>query len=152
MQHINPALPNYPTIIHALADAVAQAPDHTASICSGRSLSFAQLGRAVTGLSRRIRAQVPVDSRVMIMLSNSLEMEVAVFAAMAAQTQVTPANPFLTERELISVLTAAEPALVIYDLKQADKLLPLLRNAGINQTLPVNLQDGSTLSDWLARI
>lgn len=149
MQHINPALPNYPTIIHALADAVAQAPDHIASICSGRSLSFAQLGRAVTGLSRCIRALVTVDSRVMIMLSNSLEMEVAVFAAMAAQTQVIPANPFLTERELVSVLKAAEPALIIYDIKQADKLLPLLRDAGIERTLPVNLQDGSTLNGWL---
>ncbi|OGT77327.1 MAG: hypothetical protein A3I78_07270 [Gammaproteobacteria bacterium RIFCSPLOWO2_02_FULL_56_15] len=148
MRSINPDLPRYPTLIHVLAEAIHRVPEHDALICSGKTLSYLQLGQAVTGLAAQIREELAADSRIMVMLSNSLEMEIAIFASMAAQAQAIPANPFLTESELRPVLKAAEADMVIYDIRQGEKLLPLLREAGLKHLLAVNL-DGSTLSHWL---
>ncbi len=39
---IDPSLPNYPTIVHALRFAAQQVPDRIALVCEDRSITYVQ--------------------------------------------------------------------------------------------------------------
>ncbi len=128
---IDPSLPRYDTVVHALAAAAERAPDRVALICRDRSITYTQYLRAVGGLARALAAHGVAGERVSIMMSNSIEMAVAMLGAMAAGAQMSPINPFFTPNELRPLLSDASPRVLICDAGSLDKGRALAAELGI---------------------
>jgi len=128
---LDPSLPDYPTVVHALAEAARRAPERTAIICGDRMLSYAGYLRAVAGLARRLADRGVAGERVAVLMSNSIEMAVAMLGAMAARAQMAPLNPFYTERELKPLLADAAPRVLLVDAASAPKGRVLAVELGI---------------------
>ena len=104
----------YPTVVHMLAAAAAQTPDHEAVVCQDERLSYAQYLRCVAWFSHELVDLGARGKRIGIVLGNSLDICVAMFAAHAASAQVVPCNPMYTERELRTIFEDADLHTVIY--------------------------------------
>ena len=102
---MNPALPRYDSLVHMLLAAVGAHPNVTAVIYADRQISYAEFGRATAGLARELAKQgLGRGKRAILMMPNSIEMDVALMAVMATGAQVAPVNPFLTIGELRKAL------------------------------------------------
>lgn len=128
---IDPTLPRYDTVVHALAAAAERAPDRIALICRERAITYAQYLRAVGGLAAYLAAHGVRGERVSIMMSNSIEMAVAMLGAMAAGAQMSPINPFFTANELRPLLNDASPRVLLCDAASLDKARALAAELGI---------------------
>ncbi len=144
----DPRLPHYDSLPHMLLAAVENHPDVTAVIYEERQISYAEFGRAVAGLAARLAAAgVGAGDRVVLMMANSIEMDVAIMAVMATRAQVAPVNPFLTPHELERVLVDVDGTLLMHDPATAEKARALAAKFGIAQCL--ELGPGS-LDPWVA--
>ncbi|WP_308366809.1 MULTISPECIES: AMP-binding protein [unclassified Microbulbifer] len=143
---ISDSLPRYDSLVAMLYASVERTPDRTALICEGRSLSYAELGRAVTGLALRLRETGHTGERLAVMLPNSIETVVASFAVMAAGAQLAPLNPFFTHRELLPIVSAAEFAAIICSDEMREKAGALASEAGVKSVLPLVPGDIDRLS------
>ncbi len=102
---IDPELPHYESLVHMLAAAVDAHPEVTAVIYEDRRITYAEFGRAVAGLARLLSGHgLGAGKRAILMMPNSIEMDVALMAVMATRAQVVPVNPFFTPHELSKVL------------------------------------------------
>lgn len=119
---IAPGLSRCPSVVHALAAAVAQVPFVTALVCEDQSLSYAELGRLVSGLARRLVSLGARGRRVVVLLPASIEFVVSSLAVLAARAQLAPLDPFATAAALDAMLTETEPSLIVCDAAIAAKL------------------------------
>ena len=78
-------LPDYPSVVHMLQAIAGQQPDACAIVCSEQRLSYAEYAGLVAGLASRFDTLGARGERIAVMLGNSIEMAVAVFAAHAAE-------------------------------------------------------------------
>ena len=104
----------YPTVVHMLAAAAERSPDHEALICQDERLSYAQYFRCIAWFSHELVDLGASGKRIGIVLGNSLDICVAMFAAHAASAQIVPCNPMYTERELRTIFEDADLHAVIY--------------------------------------
>ncbi|MFN0301717.1 MAG: class I adenylate-forming enzyme family protein [Burkholderiales bacterium] len=118
---VDPSLPNYPSVIHALADAAARVPDRIALICGERTMTYAEYLRGAAGVAHELNARGAAGGRVLILMSNGIDTAVAMMGAMAARAQMAPLNPGLTLRELTPLAADIAPAVVVSDAAAADK-------------------------------
>src|SRR5690606_32834772 len=151
LSHIGPKidipaeLPRYPTLVHMLKAAVSERPDVVAVICEDRQITYAQFGRAVAGLARRVGTAG--DKRVALLMANSIEMDVAVLAVMAAGGQAAPVNPFFKERELEKAMPIVDAEILICDPGFREKADELAARYGIREVIPLG-QGGETIDAW----
>jgi long-chain acyl-CoA synthetase len=146
---LDPTLPDYPTVVHALAEAARRAPERAAIICGDRTLSYAGYARAAGGFARRLAAHGVAGERVSIMMSNGIEMAVAMMGVLAARAQMAPANPFFTERELKPLLADAAPRVLVVDPASAAKGRVLAAQLGIRH-VEVLGEGGHSVDAWAA--
>jgi long-chain acyl-CoA synthetase len=145
---IDPTLPRYESLVHMLLAAVDSHPDVAAVIYQDRQITYAEFGRAAAGLAQRIAAAgVGRGSRVILMMANSIEMDVALMAVMANGAQVATVNPFLTQSEFSKVLVDVDAALVISDQAAAEKAAGVAKEFGIREKLVLGA-GGVTLDAW----
>jgi long-chain acyl-CoA synthetase len=143
-------LPVYPSLVHVLRDAVEKAPDVTAVIYENRRITYREFGRAVNGLARHLRAAgVVAGDRVVLLMPNTIEMDVALLAVMTAGAQVAPVNPFFTIPELKKVLASADARMIVCDPAMKAKAEEIARTVGIRDTLVLGT-GGTTLAAWIA--
>ncbi len=116
-----------PSVVHLLHDAARNAPDHPALTFDGETITYAQYAGLVAGLARRLRDNGAAGGRVAVVLPNSIEAAVALFAAQAAGAQVVPVNPLYTARELEQIFTDATPCVT---LTGDDRLDPAWKTLG----------------------
>jgi len=115
-QKPDPHLPQYPSLVHMLHAAVLAHPQVTAVIYQERRITYAEFGRAVAGLARDLaRRGIGSGDRVIVMMPNSIEMDIALMAVMAQRAQVAPVNPFFVPGELKKVLDGTDASLIICD-------------------------------------
>jgi long-chain acyl-CoA synthetase len=89
--------------------AVDHAGERTALIDGDRRISYSEYGRAVAAVAQRL-VEIGVEGeRVAILIPNSIEANIAIFAALAAGAQVTMLNPAYTASELGPLLASATP-------------------------------------------
>ena len=88
------------TVVHMLADAATRAPNAEAVVCGADRLSYREFARCVAGFARELVAQGVRGGRVALLMENSIDIVVAMFAAQAAGAQVVPLNPAYTPSEL----------------------------------------------------
>lgn len=113
--------------------AVELAPEGTAVVCGDRSIRYREFGRAVTGLAGRLWSLGVAGHRVVLLMPNSIEMDVALMAVMAAGAQVAPVNPFFTLRELKAALGSLDAKVLIADASMADKAAEVASALGISE-------------------
>jgi long-chain acyl-CoA synthetase len=102
-----------PSVVHMLADAAARAPDAEALVCGPDRLTYRAFARCVAGFGRDLETQGVRGGRVALLMENSIDIVIAMFAAQAAGAQVVPLNPAYTPSELDPILLDAEPAVVL---------------------------------------
>ena len=134
-KRIDPDLPHHRSLVHMLREAVELSPDVTAVIQEERRISYAEFGRATNGLDELLRQRGVAGGRVIIMMPNSIEMDVALMAAMSAGAQVAPVNPFFTPAELKKTLASVDPAAVICDAGMLDKAREISSAFGIAEPI-----------------
>ncbi len=103
----------YSDVVTMFWDAVEACPEKLALIEGDRKLSYEQYGSAVAGLAARIGEIVPPSGRVAISIPNSIEANVAIFAALSAGAEISMVNAEYTPRELGVLFGIAEPDLVL---------------------------------------
>jgi long-chain acyl-CoA synthetase len=142
------SLPQHESLVHMLLAAVDAQPKLPAVICEKERITYAEFGRAVAGLARRLEAAgAKRGQRVILMMANSIEMDVALFAAMATGAQVGPLNPFLTPSELKKQLVDVQACAVICDAITKDKAAAVAAEFGIKTNILLGA-GGVTLDEW----
>ncbi len=148
---------SHPTVVHMLRDTVRAYPAREALAMVGAHgtvrLTYAEYAACVAGFARELLAldagRGVRGERVSVLLPNSLEICIAMFAAHAAGAQVVPLNPLYTGRELEQILADAAPRVLLYDAARADVVGPLAAKLGIAHAIAVTPGDG-TLLRWKA--
>jgi long-chain acyl-CoA synthetase len=128
---IDDALPRYESLVHMLFAAVEAVPEQTAVVFETRRISYAEFGRAVTGLARYLSGCGAGGGRVVVMMPNSIEMDVALLAAMAAGAQAAPVNPFFKPAELRKIMAGTDAAVILADAASADKARDIAAELGV---------------------
>src|SRR5512142_644708 len=111
-------LPFHESLVHILWHAVERKPDVTAVIYREtptlhRSINYRDFGRAVNGLAAALEALHLEPGPVVVMMPNSIEMDVALMAVMTVDRQVAPVNPFFHVPEVCKVLDGFDPRAII---------------------------------------
>ncbi len=132
---LDPELPDYPTMVHALAFAAGHAPDRTAIICRDKSINFAQYARGAAGLAETLKSRGAQGGRVAIMMNSSIEMALACHGGMSAGAQIAPMNPFYTAGEARPLLADADPAVIVTEPGLAEFAQARADEAGIKEVL-----------------
>lgn len=105
----------YATTLALLEDAARRYPDHEAVVCGEERLRYADYLRCVRLFAAELRTLIRPGDRVVLLMGNSIDLAVAIFAAQAAGAQATPLNPAFTASELTPVLQDAAPAVIVCD-------------------------------------
>ena len=141
----------HPTVVHMLAAAAAAAPDHVALIDGDRRLTYAEYVRCVGGLAHELVAAGARGRRVALLLGNSLEMAVAMFAVHAAGAQAVPVNPIYTMREIDHILRDAAPHAAIADPGVAETVARIGAGLGLGDPLVAGGAGGRRFDVWRDR-
>src|SRR5690554_1638150 len=152
LSHIGPKieipaeLPRYETLVHMLRAAVDERPDVVAVICEDRSVTYREFGRAVAGLAKRLGSLK--GKRAALLMANSIEMDIAVLAVMAAGGQAAPLNAFFRDREYDKVFPVVEADVLICDPNLRDKAEALAKRYGVGELIALG-PGGETIDAWL---
>jgi len=121
--HANGALPRvHVSVVHMLVHAALQSPDHPALEFDDTTLNYREYLRCVAGFAAELHARGAAGGRVALVIGNSPDSAVALFAVHAAGAQAVPLNPHYSARELGQILADAEPCLVVHDAAAAERL------------------------------
>ena len=128
---IDPALPDYPTVVHALEATAARVPERTALICGDHSITSAQSRRAIAGYAHSLAARGVAGGRVALLMANSIEVIVASQAAMAARAQAAPMNAMYPPPALLPLLKDVDPTVLVCDAASIEMGRMLAEQASI---------------------
>lgn len=121
----------FPTVVEMLADAARNRPEAEALVCEGDRLSYAGYAAAVAGLSEEFRDRGLAGARIALILPNSADFAVALFAALAAGAQTAPLNPLYTEHELEGILSDCAPDLILVSPEARDGVARVAQSLGL---------------------
>ena len=139
----------FPSVVHALADAAAQSPGHEALVMGEERLNYREYLRCVAGFSRELETLGLNGCRVALLMGNSIDVCIAMFAVHAARAEAVPLNPVYTARELLPMLEDAEVSAVIFDEALADVVRDLAAELQIKHLFAIG--SDYRLTEWRAR-
>ena len=147
---LNASLPQHESLVHMLLAAVDAQPQLDAVVFEQRRITYSEFGRAVAGLAKRLEAVGSKrGERVILLMANSIEMDVALMAVMATGAQVAPVNPFLTLPELQRQLGDMSACAIVCDKLSEDKAAAVAAEFGIPTRLTLGA-GGVALDAWKA--
>jgi long-chain acyl-CoA synthetase len=120
------------TVVHMLADAAERRPDAIALRNAAAELTYRDYAASVALLAERLIALGAGGARgerIALMMGNSIDMAIAMFAIHAAGAQAVPINPLYTAREAQYILDNSAPIATIHDATVA-ALVTALDNTG----------------------
>ncbi|MBS0534352.1 MAG: AMP-binding protein [Proteobacteria bacterium] len=141
--------PPFPTVVHMLAAAAAAAPERDALRCGDESLSYRDYAACVAGFADKLAAAIGPDvaqSRIAVVMANSVDTAIAIYAVAATGAQLVPLNPAYTTHELEPILSDADPALIVFDDTLGGMLRELAARIGIERVIAVGT--GKRLTVW----
>ncbi|MDX1562269.1 MAG: AMP-binding protein [Gammaproteobacteria bacterium] len=141
---VDPELPFHDSLVHMFWHAVEGKPDVTAVIFRDRTISYREFGRAVNGLDAKIRSLDLPPGPIVIMMANSIEMDVALMAVMST---CAPVNPFFTVAEVGKVLTGFGATAILCDPGVKDKADAVAANIGVEHVVVIG-EGGETIEQW----
>ncbi len=141
----------FPTVVHLLADTAAKYPGREAFVMGDERLGYADTLACVAGFASELSVLCGRDSlqgeRVAIVLPNSIDLCILIYAVHAVGAQVVPLNPLYTERELEAILADAAPAVLIHDMEDNAKMGALAQRLRIPRSVPIEVASGQ-LTKW----
>jgi O-succinylbenzoic acid--CoA ligase len=141
-----------PKSVHEiLSSAVARRPDGVALICGEQSLTYreldAQVGRAAAGLAAR---GIAAGDRVALVIANSIEFVVAMFAVARLGAVSVPLSVRHQEAENRHVMTDCGTRAVIYEDSLADRIPLAGTDPTLQHAIPVRRNDIEPLGELLS--
>ncbi|MGB0629111.1 MAG: long-chain-fatty-acid--CoA ligase [Alphaproteobacteria bacterium] len=112
-----------------LDDAVRKSPDAIAVSFEGRDLTYRDYAVSIGSLARELMDLGAAGERIALLMANSVDMAIAMFAVHAAGAQAVPLNPLYTAREAGYILNDSAPIATIHDAGLVD-LVGTLENTG----------------------
>ena len=140
----------FPTVVHALADAAAKSPEGEALALGGERLNYREYLRCVAGFSRELRQLGLGGRRVALLMGNSIDVCIAMYAVHAARAEAVPLNPVYTQRELQPMLDDAGVSAIVCDQALAGLVGTLAAGAAQIEHLVV-VGSGNRLTVWRDR-
>jgi long-chain acyl-CoA synthetase len=140
--------PDYPTIVHALEATAKRVPDRTAMICEDRSLTYRHYHQAISGLAKRLKIMIDKGDRIAIVMTNCLEMPIAILATMAAGGYVAPMNPNYSDRELGPLLKDASPRVILTIPEFYDRARKFADELGVKHVYALG-QGQHSIDHWI---
>jgi long-chain acyl-CoA synthetase len=113
-----------------LAEAAERNPDAIALRTGTVDLSYRDYAASVAALAEQLLSLGARGERVALMMGNSIDMAIAMFAIHAAGAQAVPINPLYTAREAQYILNDSAPISTIHDGSVAS-LIATLDNTGV---------------------
>ncbi|MFM9882696.1 MAG: long-chain-fatty-acid--CoA ligase [Burkholderiales bacterium] len=132
----------YASLIQILIDAAREHPDREALVCGPVRLTYRDYLARVAGVGERLRELGVRGERVAILLPNSIEVCIAMFAAHAAGATVVPLNPLYTERELSEIIEDARPRVLLFDARRAEEVARISNRLDIACLEAIDLDEG----------
>src|SRR6185436_7303288 len=129
--------------------AVEARPDTVAVIYQDRTITYRDFGRASNGLAALLESRGLKPGPIVIMMPNSIEMDVALMAVMSTGAQVAPVNPFLTVAEVGKVLDGFGATAIVCDPSTQNKANAVAEKIGVTRVVTVG-DGGESLSQWVA--
>lgn len=129
----------HPTVVHMLAEAAERWPDREALVCGEDRLTYKEYFAAVSGFASELRELGAEGKRVALLMGNSVDICIAMFAAHAACAQAVPLNPLYTAAELQPILADAQAHVLLHDAQTCQAVTDATRNLD----LPCIIQLGS---------
>jgi long-chain acyl-CoA synthetase len=140
----------YPTVVHMLIDAATTAPDREALIAGEERLNYRQFLNCVIGFSNELENIDITNERVALVMGNSIDICIAMFAAQMAHNQIVPMNPMYTEHELLPMLEDADVKCLIYDSSNKITVEKIASELNIPQLIFIDAKNGRRLTEWVA--
>lgn len=131
--------------VELLNRAAISAPGKVAFRCEGVEVTYAEASATAARVADELRSLGAAGRPVVLLLPNSIEMAISMFAVQSAGSLLCTLNPGYTERELRIVLEDARPAALICSPEVADVAKAALGQLG---TRLIVLSGPSR--DWLA--
>ncbi len=144
---VDPSLPFHESLVHMFRHAVERKPDTVAVIYQDRSITYRDFGRAVNGLAALLHSQRLKPGPIVVLMPNSIEMDVALMAVMSAGAQVAPVNPFFHVAEICKVLDGFDPKAILCHPSTSDKAQAVAEKLGLVHVLTVGYE---ILAQWTA--
>ena len=141
----DPNLVFHESLIHMLWHAVERKPDTTAVIYQERSITYREFGRATNGLAALLESLRLDPGPIVVLMPNSIEMDVALMAVMSAGAQVAPVNPFFHVAEILKVLDGFDAKAIVCHPSTAEKAHEVAAKMGIGHVIAVGYE---ALSQW----
>ena len=141
----------FPTVVHALVDVAARSPEHEALVLGEERLNYREYLRCVAGFSAELRELGLGGCRIAMLMGNSIDVCIAMFAVHAAKAEAVPLNPVYTTSELLPMLEDAEVSAMVYDEALDDTARSLAGRLGIKHLIAVGEDRGRRLTGWRER-
>jgi len=105
-----------------------------AVIYQDRTITYRDFGRASNGLAALLESRGLKPGPIVIMMPNSIEMDVALMAVMSTGAQVAPVNPFLTVAEVGKVLDGFGATAIVCDPSTQNKANAVAEKIGVTRS------------------
>jgi len=125
----------YPSVVHMLAAAAAQAPGAEALAEGATRLTYREYAACAAAFAEELSALGARGERVATVLPNSVDACIAAFGILAAGAQHVPLNPLYTARELDEILSDAQVRVLIVPLEAAAAMQALARKQAIDSLI-----------------
>jgi len=110
------------TVVEMLHRVVETRRDVDAFVEADRRVTYEEFGSCVARLKRILSKNLVKNQRIAIVMPNSIELAVAIFAVWKADAQVALFNPSYPMAELSPLLKDAAPTVIIADSENVEEL------------------------------
>lgn len=121
----------FPSVVHMLRDAAARHPDKEALVCEGTRLNYRDYAQAVAEMAHGLRDAAEPGQRIAMVMPNSVDFAITLFASLAAGMQTAPLNPLYTAHELRSIIEDCEPTIIFASSDAWDKVAAVAQDLGL---------------------
>jgi long-chain acyl-CoA synthetase len=121
----------FPTVVHMLQNAARNCPGKEALVFEHCRLSYRDYAQAVAEMAHLLRERVQPGQRVVILMPNSADFAISLFAALAAGMQTAPLNPLYTAHELRAILADCEPSAILVSPDAWEKVAGIAQDLGL---------------------
>ena len=95
----------FPSVVHMLNATCTKWPEREAIVCGPRRLSYREYRDLVSGFAQELLRRNARGKRVLLLLGNSIEICVAMFAIHSVSGQAIALNPLYTYSELKGLIS-----------------------------------------------
>ena len=147
---VNPLARTHRSVVHMLRAAAENWPTREALVCGDDRLTYSEYFNAVGGLADALKKRGASGQRVALIMTNSVDICIAMFAAHAAGAQVVPINPLYTATELVPILSDAAPLVLLHDNAPRESVSKALDQVDIKHVIAIGLETNQRAFDYQA--